>query len=79
MLNTRIASRKRGSRRVGIAMGLAVLVTVGLTSVTSASGAAASGAAAAAGPVSSTCRWEPTPAQFWVTDPTNSPVAHYRG
>ena len=56
-------------------MGLAVLTTVGLTSVTPASGAGASGAAAAVGPLASTCRWNATPGQFWVTDPTNSPVA----
>jgi hypothetical protein len=52
----------------------ALAIGLGLVPAASARTVARAGPAAVAAPGSSTCRWEPTPAQFWVTDPTNSPV-----
>ena len=53
----------------------ALAMILGLTvPAASARTVARTGPAAVAAPGSSTCRWEPTPAQLWVTDPVNSPV-----
>jgi hypothetical protein len=55
----------RGLRRLGVAMVVGALAAVGLIPAMSASAAPA----AVAAPRSSTCRWAPVPAQFWVLDP----------
>ena len=72
---------KKGSRRFA---GAAVAVTalaflLGLVPAASAHTVAGAGPAAVAAPSSSTCRWLPTPAQLWVTDPVNSPVGLMSG
>jgi hypothetical protein len=67
---------KKGGRRVaGAAVAVSALaMLLGLIPAASARTVAPAGPAAVAAPGSSTCRWLPTPAQIWVTDPTNSPV-----
>ena len=67
---------KKGSRRLaGAAVGVSALAMIlGLVPAASAHTVARAGPAAVAAPRSSTCRWLPTPAQLWVTDPVNSPV-----
>jgi hypothetical protein len=58
----------------GAAVAVAALATAGLVPAASAQTAAPAGPAAVAALSPSTCRWEPTPANLWVTDPVNSPV-----
>src|SRR5689334_12867555 len=57
-----------------LAMMLGLIPAASAHTVTRAGPAAAGSASAVAAPISSTCRWLPTPAQLWVTDPTNNPV-----
>ena len=80
-------TRKKGARRfAGVAVAVtAAAFTLGLIPAASASTAAPAGPAAAgsasavAAPSSSTCRWLPTPAKLWVTDPVNNPVGLMSG
>jgi hypothetical protein len=67
---------KKGSRRfAGVTVAVTALaIVLGLVSSASAHTVARAGPGAVAAPRPSTCRWLPTPAQFWVTDSTNSPV-----
>ena len=72
---------KKGSRRfAGAAVAVSALaMMLGLIPAASAHTVARAGPAAVAAPRSSTCRWLPTPAQLWVTDPVNSPVGLIAG
>jgi hypothetical protein len=70
-----LTPKKRGRRLAGAAVAVSALaIGLGLIPAASASTAAPAGPAAAAAPSSSTCHWLTTPAQVWITDPTNSPV-----
>ena len=71
----------KGSRRfAGAAVAVSALaMMLGLIPAASAHTVAGAAAAAVAAPGSSTCRWLPTPAQLWVTDPVNSPVGLIAG
>ena len=57
-----------------LAIMLGLIPAASARTVAQAGPAAAGSASAVAAPSSSNCLWEPTPAQFWVTDPSNSPV-----
>ena len=79
---------RKGSRRfaAGAAVAVSALaIMLGLipaasaNTVAPAGPAAAGSASAVAAPISSTCRWLPTPAALWVTDPVNSPVGLMSG
>ena len=66
---------KRFRWLAGTGVALSTLaMTLGLIPAASAHTVTQAGPATVAAPGSSTCRWLPTPAQVWVTDPTNSPV-----
>jgi hypothetical protein len=67
MMRINLTHRKNTCRFAGTVIAVAAL-TVGLIPATSAS------AAGPAAPRSSTCRWTPVPAKFWVLDPTATPV-----
>ena len=70
-----LTPKKGGRRLAGAAVAVSALAMIlGLIPAASAHTVARTGPAAVAAPGSSTCRWLPTPAQFWVTDPANSPV-----
>jgi hypothetical protein len=72
---------KKGSRRfAGVAVAVTALAfLLGLIPAASAHTVARDSRTAVAAPGSSTCRWLPTPAQLWVTDPVNSPVGLIAG
>ena len=70
-----LTPKKGGRRLAGAAVAVSALaLLLGLIPAASAHTVTRSGPAAAAAPRSSACHWLPTPAQLWVTDPTNSPV-----
>jgi hypothetical protein len=70
-----LTPKKGGRRLAGAAVAVSALaMLLGLIPAASAHTVTRADPAAAAAPRSSTCRWLPTPAQVWLTDPTNSPV-----
>ena len=74
-MRIRLIPQKGPRRLAGATVAVSALtMMLGLIPAASAQTVAQAGPGAVAAPGSSTCRWEPTPAQFWVTDPVNSPV-----